>query len=42
MTNLYLKIRCIENIKHKKDSTFISKIVCDSILTLPIHAYMSP
>ena len=30
-----------ENIKHKKDSTFISKIVCDSILTLPIHAYMS-
>ena len=31
-----------ENIKHKKDSTFISKIVCDSILTLPIHAYMSP
>tara|TARA_B100001109_G_scaffold243577_1_gene229523 strand:- start:84 stop:956 length:873 start_codon:yes stop_codon:yes gene_type:complete len=31
-----------KNIKHKKDSTFISKIVCDSILTLPIHAYMSP
>ena len=31
-----------EEIKHKKDSTFISKIVCDSILTLPIHAYMSP
>ena len=31
-----------EKIKHKKDSTFISKIVCDSILTLPIHAYMSP
>jgi dTDP-4-amino-4,6-dideoxygalactose transaminase len=31
-----------QNIKHKKDSTFISKIVCDSILTLPIHAYMSP
>ena len=30
-----------ENIKHKKDSTFISKIVCDSILTLPIHAYMN-
>ena len=30
-----------EKIKHKKDSTFISKIVCDSILTLPIHAYMS-
>ena len=30
-----------ENIKHKKDSTFVSKIVCDSILTLPIHAYMS-
>ena len=31
-----------QNIEHKKDSTFISKIVCDSILTLPIHAYMSP
>ena len=30
------------DIEHKKDSTFISKIVCDSILTLPIHAYMSP
>ena len=30
-----------KNIEHKKDSTFISKIVCDSILTLPIHAYMS-
>ena len=30
-----------EKIKHKKDSTFISKIVSDSILTLPIHAYMS-
>lgn len=30
-----------ENIKHKKDSTFISKIVCDSILTLPLHAYMN-
>ena len=30
-----------ENIKHKKDSTFVSKIVCDSILTLPINAYMN-
>ena len=30
-----------KDIEHKKDSTFISKIVCDSILTLPIHAYMS-
>ena len=30
-----------QNIKHKKDKTFISKIICDSILTLPIHAYMS-
>ena len=29
-----------ENIKHRKDKTFISKIVCDTILTLPIHPYM--
>ena len=28
------------NINHKKDKTFISKIVCDTILTLPIHPYM--
>lgn len=28
------------DINHKKDKTFISKIVCDTILTLPIHPYM--
>ncbi len=31
-----------KNLKKKKKSTFNSKIVCDSIFTLPIHAYMSP
>ena len=29
-----------ENIEHRKDKTFISKIICDTILTLPIHPYM--
>jgi len=29
------------NIEHRKDKTFISKIVCDTILTLPIHPYMT-
>ena len=29
-----------ENISHRKDKTFISKIICDTILTLPIHPYM--
>jgi len=29
-----------QNIKHRKDKTFISKIICDTILTLPIHPYM--
>jgi len=28
------------NIRHRKDKTYISKIVCDTILTLPIHPYM--
>jgi len=28
------------NIEHRKDSTYVSKIVCDTILTLPIHPYM--
>jgi len=30
-----------KNIKHRKDGTYISKIVCDTILTLPIHPYMT-
>ena len=30
-----------DNIEHRKDSTYISKIVCDTILTLPIHPYMT-
>ena len=30
-----------KNIIHKKDKTYISKIVCDTILTLPINAYMT-
>ena len=29
-----------ENISHRKDKTFTSKIICDTILTLPIHPYM--
>ena len=29
-----------EKIGHRKDKTFISKIICDTILTLPIHPYM--
>ena len=29
-----------QNIKHRQDKMFISKIVCDTILTLPIHPYM--
>jgi hypothetical protein len=29
-----------QNIKHRKDKHFISKIICDTILTLPIHPYM--
>ena len=28
------------DIPHRKDSLFITKIVCDTILTLPIHPYM--
>ncbi len=28
-------------IRHRKDSVFISKIVCDTILTLPIDPYMT-
>jgi len=30
-----------KNIEHRKDKTFASKIVCDTILTLPIHPYMT-
>ena len=29
-----------QNINHRKDKQFISKIICDTILTLPIHPYM--
>ena len=29
-----------QNIEHRKDGTYISKIVCDTILSLPIHPYM--
>ena len=29
-----------KNIEHRQDKTFISKIICDTILTLPIHPYM--
>ena len=29
-----------KNINHRKDKQFISKIICDTILTLPIHPYM--
>ena len=28
------------NIKHRKDSLFVTNMVCDTILTLPIHPYM--
>ena len=28
------------NIEHRKDKQYISKIICDTILTLPIHPYM--
>ena len=30
-----------KNIEHRQDKTFISKIICDTILTLPIHPYMT-
>ena len=30
-----------QNIKHRQDKTFISKIICDTILTLPINPYMT-
>ena len=29
------------NIEHRKDNLFITKVVCDTILTLPIHPYMT-
>ena len=29
-----------DNIEHRKDDLFITKTVCDTILTLPIHPYM--
>jgi dTDP-4-amino-4,6-dideoxygalactose transaminase len=29
-----------QNINHRKDKQYISKIICDTILTLPIHPYM--
>ena len=29
------------NIEHRKDSTYFSKIVSDTILTLPLHPYMT-
>ena len=29
------------NINHRKDKTFISKVICDTILTLPLHPYMT-
>jgi dTDP-4-amino-4,6-dideoxygalactose transaminase len=29
-----------KNIEHRKDGTFNSQIVCDTILTLPIHPYL--
>ena len=28
------------NIEHRKDDDFITRIVCDSILTLPLHPFM--
>jgi len=30
-----------QNINHRKDKQFISKIICDTILTLPIHPYLT-
>ena len=30
-----------QNIEHRKDKQFISKIICDTILTLPIHPYLT-
>ena len=30
-----------KNIEYRKDKTYESKIVCDTILTLPIHPYMT-
>tara|TARA_B100000085_G_scaffold58976_1_gene51831 strand:+ start:1661 stop:2935 length:1275 start_codon:yes stop_codon:yes gene_type:complete len=29
------------SINHRKDKTFISKVICDTILTLPLHPYMT-
>jgi dTDP-4-amino-4,6-dideoxygalactose transaminase len=29
------------NIKHRKDITYVSKLVSDTVLTLPIHPYMT-
>ena len=29
------------NIKHRKDITYVSKIVSDTVLTLPLHPYMN-
>jgi len=28
------------NIEHRKDITYVSKLVCDTVLTLPLHPYM--
>jgi len=30
-----------KNIEHRTDDMFVSKIICDTILTLPIHAWMT-
>jgi len=29
------------NIEHRKDITYVSKLVCDTVLTLPLHPYMT-
>ena len=29
-----------KDIEHRKDDDFITRIVCDSILTLPLHPFM--
>ena len=29
-----------QDIEHRKDDDFITRIVCDSILTLPLHPFM--
>ena len=29
-----------KNIEHRKDDDFITRIVCDSILTLPLYPFM--